>query len=64
MATGEVIVSLEKVVHDSMREVAQEIFDKHGICLRTISFSWIDVSTHEKSSFHVADVVAETLTKV
>lgn len=37
MATGEVMISLDKVIHDSMREIAQTILDKHGICVRNVT---------------------------
>lgn len=44
MATDKITVSFEKAAHDAFREMAQEIMDKHGLCMRGVQLSWLDVS--------------------
>jgi len=58
MAKAEVTVAVEKAVHDAMREIAQTIWDKHGICLRNVNFSWVDVSTQAEP--RLIDIVTVT----
>jgi hypothetical protein len=55
--------SVEKVAHDAMRKLAQAIWDKHGVCIKSVRFSWIDASTSEEIRLFVTDVEADTLTK-
>jgi hypothetical protein len=63
MATAEITVAVEKAAHDAMRELAQAIWDKHGVCVRSVRFSWVDVSGMGEPRLLVTDVEAETLTK-
>ena len=56
-------VAVEKAVHNALRELAQVIFDQHGICLESVNFSWVDVSTTSEDRMLVGDVAASTLTK-
>ena len=63
MATAEITVAVEKVAHDAMRELAQAIWDKHGVCVHSVRFSWLDVSGIGEPQLKVTDVVVETLTK-
>ena len=63
MATAEITVAVEKAVHDALRELAQAGWDKHGVCVQSVRFSWVDVSTTSGPKLLVTDVEAETLTK-
>ncbi len=63
METAEITVAVEKAAHDAMRELAQAIWDKHGICVRSVRFSWADVSSPVEARLIVMDVEADTLTK-
>ena len=63
MATAEITVAVEKAAHDAMRELAQAIWDKHGVCVRSVLFSWADLSSPMEVRLVVMDVKAETLTK-
>lgn len=63
MATAEITVAVEKAAHDAMRELAQAIWDKHGICVRSVRFSWVELSSAAEAKMLVLDVEADTLTK-
>jgi len=66
MATADgvrVTVATEKAVHGVLREIAQELWDTHGICVQSVRFSWTDVSTPGEQKLFVAEVEAETMTK-
>jgi len=56
-------MSIEKSVHDAMREIAQSIWDKFGIRIDSVRFSWVDASTPGRHRFIVDDVNADTTTK-
>ena len=62
-AEPKITVAVEKVAHDAMRDLAQAIWDKHCVCVRSVRFSWADVSTPVESRLLVMDVEAETMTK-
>lgn len=59
----ELTVAVEKAVHNALRETAQAIWDKHGICVRNANFSWTDASTVKGYRLVVTDVEVTTLTK-
>lgn len=63
MATAEITVAVEKAVHDALRELAQAAWDKHGVCVQSVLFSWVDVSTPAEPRLIVTEVEAATLTK-
>lgn len=63
MATAEITVAVEKAVHDALRELAQAAWDKHGVCVQSVRFSWVDVSTPAEPRLIVTEVEAATLTK-
>lgn len=64
MAKAEVTVAVERAVHNVLREMAQALWNEHGICLKGVRFSWVDLSTPAEPRLTVAEVEAETLTKV
>lgn len=57
------VVSAEKAVHNALRETAQAAWDKHGVCVKSVCFSLVDVSTQLKSNMIVTEVDAATMTK-
>lgn len=63
MATDKLIVSFEKAAHDAFREMAQAIMDKHGLCVRGVRLSWIDVSGPDGLRMIVSEVEVETMTR-
>lgn len=64
MATSEILVVVEGSVHDALRKMAQAIWNEHGICVKSVQFSWLDVSTVGKSDMLATDVETEILTKL
>jgi hypothetical protein len=63
MATNEMKVAIESVVHDAMRQTAQAIWDKHHIFVRDVSFKWLDVSTSSEQGKILTTVDAHTTTE-
>ena len=63
MRADNITVAVERAVHDSLRQIAEAIWDQHGICLKSVRFSWLEVSTTEKINMLVTEVEAQTLTK-
>lgn len=53
----------EKSIHDRFRELAQEIWDKDHICVRSMFIDWRDCSSPIKSEMIVERVRMETMTK-
>ena len=65
MATehNQIAVAVEKAVHNAMREMAQAIWDKHGVCVKSVRISWVDMSSIGKpQELLVHEVEADTLT--
>ncbi len=58
-----IVVSVEKAVHDAFREMAQTVWDKHGICVKSVAFSWLCISGVGKHDMVLNDVDLETRTK-
>lgn len=63
METAEITVAAEKSVHDAMRELAQEIWDKHGIRVDSVYFSWADLSSPVMARMMATGVRADTSTR-
>lgn len=45
MADGQVKVSIEAAVHNTIAEVVQSIFNQYGVRVDSIGVQWIDKST-------------------
>lgn len=56
-------VSIESVVHDAFRDLAQKIWDEHKIVVNQVSISWLEVSTYSQLKMIATDVCANTQTK-
>lgn len=63
MAEMKVDISLEKAVHQGLQNIAQELWDTYGLCVKAVSFEWVDVSTPVEVKMLVTSVVAQTMTK-
>lgn len=63
MANENIKVSIEKVIHDGLRDYAQKVFDEYGIVLKTFNFTWHDVSGIDNIKMIVSQVEAITYTK-
>ena len=60
MAENKINVPIEKVVHDALKEVAQNVMDEYNIRINSINFGWVDISTHQKRRFIVDYTNANT----
>ena len=62
--TIEVKVSTEKLLHDILRKMLQQIWNEEGICITDICIKWRDESRIGKpDDLVVTDLRMETLTK-
>lgn len=60
---GEVKVSVEKVIHDSLRNLIQGVFDEHGVMVKNVSISWFDFSTRNSEVKEISQVELVTSTR-
>lgn len=51
--------STESVIHDAMYQLAQDIYDTHGIRVKDVSFEWLDLGARQQ----VSDVQVASSTK-
>ena len=63
MAEAAITVAVEKAVHDAMREVMQNAWDQHQVCVQSVRATWMDASTAGQNRLVVCDIEMETLTK-
>ncbi len=63
MAKSEIVIPVEKVIHDSLRQIAETVWETHGICIKNVHFYWINVSGPDEQRFVLSDIEVETLTK-
>ena len=62
--TLKVEVSADKLLHDVLRNILQQIWDEDGICITDICVKWRDESQIGKpGDLKVTDLRMETLTK-
>lgn len=45
MANGELMVSVDQVIHDKLIDLAQNIYDKYGIQIHSVNMDWVDASS-------------------
>ena len=50
-------------VHVQLRELAQLIWDNHGICVQSVKFAWTDASSYDKIKMIVNEIQVDTLVK-
>lgn len=56
-------LAAEKLAHDMVRQVAQDLWDRHGVRLDSAEVSWFDVATVEGVDFRVVAVKLQTVTR-
>jgi hypothetical protein len=59
----EVIVTVEKAIHNALREVAQNAWEKYGVCIASAEFKWLDISSVNEHELIVTDLALRTITK-
>ena len=64
MAKADITVAVERAVHDALRKLAQAVWDKHGVFVHSVRFSWVDTSDPAEPKMIVKEVEVATLTKV
>lgn len=64
MATSRTSAVVEGSVHDELRRMVQAIWNEHGICVKSVQFSWLNVSAVGKIDMLATDVETEILTKL
>lgn len=57
---SEIKVSIEQVIHKTLREAIQRISDQRHIQVDSLSINWIDFSTPEESKHIVTSIRATT----
>ena len=55
-------VSVEKVVHNSLRETIQMLHDDHGLLVNGVSVDWIDLSQIGDIQFKISSLRIDTET--
>jgi len=60
----ELKVAVEKAIHTALQDVAQTIWDEHGICVEDVSIDWVDVSTPVEPKMFVTELTTRMRTKV
>ena len=59
----EITVAIEKAVHNAMSEVAQAIYDQHGIKILDAQIEWIDVSSTSEDKALIQHITLRTSTR-
>ena len=55
-SSPDVKVSVEVVLHRAVHELAQDLFDTHGITLHDVHIDWLDVSSMSVNAKQVQSV--------
>lgn len=63
MASIDCKVSIEKTVHDAIRETFQMIMDKHGLRIDSVDVTWLDTSTTAQKCALVRSIKMTTVTR-
>lgn len=60
MAEAKVTVAVEAAIHKLLRELAQKVRDDHGLCIRTVDFSWVGRRVGELTPTQVTAISVRT----
>jgi hypothetical protein len=61
MAEAKITVNVERAIHDVLREFAQNLFDQHGIEIRSVNIDWaIDWANDKKPVIDAVQVITKT----
>lgn len=47
-------------IHEAFRKLAQEIWDKQNVCVKSVHFQWLDGFTTKPSNQYLLDIRIET----
>lgn len=56
-------VPIERVIHDSLKQMLQNISDQYGIQVRSINIDWTDTSTYSQSRFIINQLEETSFSK-
>jgi hypothetical protein len=56
MANADITVTVERVIHDALRDFIQSTFDAHGILISNVQIDWITASSPVKDRAFVSTV--------
>ena len=62
MANGKITVTVERAMHDGLCELAQRLFDQHGVKLHSANISWWNIGTIGQPRVIVAAVRVDSET--
>jgi len=55
-------ISVEKVVHDSITETVQYLWDEYKIRVDSINVDWLEVESNQNSSMLATKIYIDTVT--
>ena len=55
-------LSVEKVIHDSIRETLENLYDDYGIKVNSVNVTWLDLSQVDKTIYGFSKLTVETET--
>lgn len=65
MEAEQVTVTVKKVVHNALRDLAKAVWDQHGICVRSVQFTWGEFPSlhpaYQEPGWIITNVEVETL---
>lgn len=61
-AIGNITVAVERAMHDALRDLAQNLYDTHGVKLNSATISWNDISSIEGPRAIVDTIMANSET--
>ena len=59
---GNVVLSLERLIHDSMWDVMQATCDNYGVKIDSIAIDWMELSTPRGTEFKIRGVCITSTT--
>lgn len=54
--------SVEKIIHDSMAELAEKIWTEHGIRIDQVMFKWEDLKASDEEIYRIKSISIATTT--
>lgn len=62
MAEANIPISIEKVLHDAIADIAQKMFNEHGLQMQNVRIDWTETSTMDKIKMRVTAVEIQSRT--
>ena len=57
-----ITVTIERAMHDGLRDLAQKLYDQHGVKLNSANISWHDTGTIGAPMITVAEICVNSET--